>query len=258
MKESFEWIMGLLTVMLAIAGIVSNARKKREEQAAAGSGSIPRAGSNNPHAGTGAGSKGVNAGTKSGAGMGMGTATGSRTGADMATGRRANPIPRSFADVLEELSRSLTDQPSPPPAATSYDYYSLENEYDASDGRGYRDDYTAEDSDAEQRYIGGEFLGSGNKSYGAGGDLPGTSVSAHTPSHRSLSVPASIETASGLSGAGSSDLPASDPANSAGFLMTESDSPTDANRTTLQELLEGDFDLRRAVIEAEILTPKYV
>jgi hypothetical protein len=35
-------------------------------------------------------------------------------------------------------------------------------------------------------------------------------------------------------------------------------STTEGDSATLRDILGGDFDLRRAVIESEILTPKYV
>lgn len=233
--DNLNWIIGLLTVVFAIVGIANNNKKKREEQG------LP------PDNGSRSGS-----GT-SGAGMGRGTKP---------------VVGGSLGRILEELSRQMNDQPSPTiaskplsrpfaqpaarpmappqPEATSHDYYSLENEYDMMDGREYRGDYNSEDSGAEQRYVGGEQRYTGE--YFEPEVVAYERLAAQRAQRSSL---ASAKAAEGrLVAAGSMAVPVPP--------ETTADNTCDDSRSKLQELLGSDFDLRRAVIESEILAPKYI
>lgn len=238
MRDNFEWIIGLLTVVFGIAGIVNNNKKKREEQASSMAG---RGAST-----VGRGSQAPGSGRVSTPGMG-----------------RAKPAGGTFGSLLEELSRQLaeSEQPSPTvtswplsrsaesrswemaevsePEAKSHDYYSLEDM--AMNDSYLRGGYDVENVDAESRYAGGELRTGEVGGKGRGGSVavyaevdpmadPGI-YSAAEPSVNSIKS-AYIQDDSGLAG--------------------------DATSTTLNELLGGDFDLRRAVIESEILMPKYV
>ncbi len=130
----------------------------------------------------------------------------------------------SFGRVLEELSRQLAEQP----AATSYDYRSLEQEYTAMDGREYRGDWSAEameDEVAAYERLAEQRAGRSSLTSAA---IPGVGTAAAASAIQAVAVP-----------------------------ELSADRDDDDRPTTLQELLGGDFDLRRAVIEAEILTPKY-
>jgi hypothetical protein len=234
--ESFEWVVGLLTVIFGIAGIANNNKKKREEQARSVAGRKP------PGAGVG-----------SDANPGMGSGWGSGWGADQAQ-----------------------------PVATSHDYYSLEEEYDMADGRGYRGEYSAEESDAEQRYSGGELGGTGSVS----GRFFSTTASGASDSgdpfedeiaeydrlaawrtqRSSLAAPTAFATSetAATQAAHRTARPAVnsalDPtATDIAAMGDLSDMPEDdGSSATLRELLGGKFDLRRAIIETEILAPKYL
>ena len=240
--ESFEWVIGLLTVIFGIAGIANNNKKKRQEQASSAAGRKPPA----------------------------------------STGR-TRPVGGTFGKILEELSRQLEDeQPSPTatpswpvarpaarpsgpdatvstpsaatqPEATSHDYYSLEGEYDTMEGYAWHRDYNAEESDAESRYVGGEM---GDRRYGHDGYEEDVVEEIMTERERFLArisarptTPTAVNAASAVeaveTGATATGISSPDP--------DDVDTPA-----TMRELLGGDFDLRRAVIEAEILTPKYI
>ncbi len=138
----------------------------------------------------------------------------------------------SFGRLLEELSRQLTEQPT----ATSHDYRSLEQDYDAMDGREYRGDWSAESMEDEVTAY--ERL-------------------AQRRAGRLSPAAAAISTAGASAGA-YADASVGASATTAAAAQESTTDRTDNDRpTTLQELLGDDFDLRRAVIEAEILTPKY-
>ena len=219
--DSFEWVIGVLTVVFGIAGIANNNKKKREEQASSAAGRKPPA----------------DAG-------------------------RTRPAGGTFGRILEELSRELNEQPSPTvspwpvsfpaarsaagPEATAHDYYSLEEEYDAMDGSEWRGDYSAEDSDAESRYVGGE-MGERRFSYEMEEDKTTARESLTARIASRSASPSRVVSAveSTADGAGEAEVLSSNP---------------DAVHTpaTLREVLGGDFDLRRAIIEAEILAPKYI
>ncbi len=175
-----------------------------------------------------------------------------RASADSGSEQTARPVGGTFDKVLEELSRRLVEQPSPPVVArplphvsrpaTSYDYYSIEEDYDATDGRVYGDDYSAEEPDAEQRYVGGERRGS----YAAAGT--GDYFEDEIVAYERLAARRAKRSTIAAASPASVETEAADPAVDL----------TDNTRTSLQDVLGGEFDLRRAVVEAEILTPKYI
>ncbi len=179
---------------------------------------------------------------------------GAGTGSGM--GQDVKPAGGTFGKMLEELSRQLGEQPSPPvvtrplskpvvqpaaspassaprpmvvsqPAATSHDYYSLEEDWSIGG--------SAEDFDAEQRYVGGEM----------GVSVSGISddYDAEIAVYEQLTAERARRSALTAPEAAAVDNPLTDGS---------------VGSATLQEILGGDFDLRRAVVEAEILTPKYV
>jgi hypothetical protein len=180
MKESFEWVIGLFTIAITIAGAVSNARKKREAEAA----------------------------------------------------KKPKPAWQpAMVEVMEEDDeRRLV---AGWPIVMSNGVYSLEREYDAPDGREYRGGFSYEDFDAEQRYVGGEM---GH----AGGEL------------RATGPKSDVNATKTAAGTGTPEAAANTPAADFPAANGKSDS-----LNALREVLGGDFDLRRAVIETEILTPKY-
>lgn len=252
--DTHEWIIGLLTVVFGIAGIVNNNKKKREEQAAS-------------TAGRGADAGRVS-GTATGRTMASGTGRGAGAGSGSATGAgRAKPFGGSFGSLFEELSRQLAEaeQPSPTVAswplsrsaesrswemaegvsgheATSHDYYSLEDE--AMNGGYLRGGYAVENVDAESRYAGGE-LGTGR---GGRGSLRVNAGAVVVPA-----VDPMVDNGAYSEGE-SSDLSTS----GVGAQSSDTGISAGGSSATLNELLGGDFDLRRAVIESEILTPKYI
>jgi hypothetical protein len=133
------------------------------------------------------------------------------------------------------------------PEATSLDYQSLEDGYDEAEY--YR---SAEDFDAEQRYEGGEMRASGRYEGGemrpvgrfsSAGRATNSAMAASSSKAADFSSSAGVLSVGGADGAGVTD---------------DTDGVDGEVQTSLQELLGGDFDLRRAVIEAEILTPKYI
>lgn len=226
------------------------ARQAATKRAAADSGS-----------GWGAGwgsSVGTGAGTDWGTSVGTGSGSGQGSAEQGYGDGRVKPAGGTFASVLEELSRKLGEQPSPTvasrpmvtsqPAATSFDYYSLEEEYDAADGRGYRGEYSTEMPEDEVTAYERLATQRAHRS----------SLAASTAATTGMAS-ASGKVAGMTSGTGGAAVSAG---NRAAYLSTNpavgNQAASDDARTTLQELLGGDFDLRRAVIEAEILTPKYL
>jgi hypothetical protein len=159
------------------------------------------------------------------------------------------------------------------PTATSHDYYSLETEYDTMDGWGSVEHYgaeyagkeysgaergdatrsSAEDAGAEGRYVGGEFgRGGSNRTSGVAGSSVGVAGGGK------FGRGASAGSVSGGTKMGSDS--AARAGDSAGDAM-EGDNTGGTNgdaATRLAAVLGGEFDLRRAVIEAEILKPKYL
>jgi hypothetical protein len=251
--ESFEWIFGVLAVVLGIIGAANNNKKKREEAARSVKGRKP----------TYLGGKSTVADRKPTAGT-----------------PRPKPAGSAFGRLIEELSRQLEEEMSPtaspwpvvrPVASepsteeTSHDYYSLEDEYDVMDGREWSDTYSAEDADAESRYVGGEMGGAryGGEVVERGGETARESLAARTAARESL---AARVAARGQLTARSDTSPvpaeevgvpaAAEPTYGADAVVMDADELYTPAR--LREVLGGDFDLRRAVIEAEILTPKYI
>jgi hypothetical protein len=218
MENLIVWLFWAVIIGGSIASSASKAKKKREEEA------------RKTAAAKAAKARAVTAKTA--------TPTAGPTTAPV---RPAVPKPATggtFGRVLEELSRQLTEQPSPTvaegrrtiswparesqpqpksqmqPVDTYYDHSSLEQYYDAMDGREYRGDRSAESFEDE--------------------------VGAYERLAKQRAQRSSLtETSVAVSG-------------------TTIGTDTDEDRsTTLHELLGGDFDLRRAVVEAEILTPKW-
>jgi hypothetical protein len=99
------------------------------------------------------------------------------------------------------------------------------------DGRPYGGEYSVEDFDAESRYKGGEFGSRGGEFYST------TKTAAAATGEIARQAAADI---------------------AATEIAARDDLAEEGQSTTLRELLGGDFDLRRAIIETEILTPKYV
>jgi hypothetical protein len=254
--ESLNWVVLVLTAVFGIIGLVNNNKKKREEAASSVKERKP----------TLAGGKPSTAGSP-----------------------RPKPAGSAFGRMLEELSRQLEEEMSPtaspwpvvrpvasePPAAklpeaTSHDYYSLEDEYDAMDGREWNDTYSVEEADAESRYVGGEMGGAryGGEMGGAryGGEVVGRgvatareSLAAHTATRESLAARERLSQRSDTSLVPAEEVGiprAAEPTYGADAVVVDADTLYTSAR--LREVLGGDFDLRRAVIETEILTPKYI
>jgi type II secretory pathway pseudopilin PulG len=269
MEDILVWIFWVAIIIGSIVSSASKAKKKQEEETRRAAEAARRA----------AEARGT-AGTRSSAGGGYAP----DLGAGGADPWDAKPAGGTFGRVLEELSRQLSEQPSPPvvsrplskpilqpanpssahpstrpmtapassvprpmvvsqPEATSHDYYSLE-----------------EDSDAEQRYVGGE-IGYFEDEIAAYERLAAERArrstldivkTAPTSAGRVANF-AAAATATGTTGATVSG--ASSAAPSPDSLVSPDAAATPP---TLRELLGGDFDLRRAIIEAEILTSKYV
>jgi hypothetical protein len=246
--ESFEWIFGVLAVVLGIIGAANNNKKKREEAARSVKGRKP-------------------------------TAAGSPR--PKPTEGTPRPKPASaFGRMLEELSRQLEEESSttaspwpvmrpvasePSTEETSHDYYSLEDEYDAMDGREWSDTYSAEDADAESRYVGGEMGGAryGGEVVGRGVATARESLAARASAREALA--ARVAARGQLTARSDTSLvpaeevgvpAAAQPTYGADAVVVDADEHYTPAR--LREVLGGDFDLRRAVIEAEILTPKYI
>jgi hypothetical protein len=240
--ESLDWVFGLVAAVLGIIGLVNNNKKKQEEAASSVKGRKPTIAGGKP------------------------TAAGS-----------PRPKPASaFGRMLEELSRQLEEEMSPtaspwpvvrPVASelsteeTSHDYYSLEDEYDAMDGREWSETFSAEDADAESRYVGGEMGGAryGGEVVGRGGETARESLAARTAARESLAARERLSQRSDTSLVPAEEVgvpAAAQPTYGADAVVVDADELYTPAR--LREVLGGDFDLRRAVIEAEILTPKYI
>jgi hypothetical protein len=149
--------------------------------------------------------------------------------------------PRPLSSPMDSVPTSWPVVFETRPVEADEDYYSSEEELDTFDGREYHKDYSAEDIDAEQRYVGGE------QGY-RGGLVKNRQAGVMT------GAPASVSASAGGSAALHADFFTSDSED----IREEDREDDNASTTPLRELLDGDFDLRRAVIEAEILTPKYV
>lgn len=124
---------------------------------------------------------------------------------------------------------------APEPVATSYDYYSLEDDYDGTDGRGRRPEYNAESTLSTLR----------------SGVL--NAADARTVSTAPMGSRPGVRTVSSVSGTLKPGM--------SGAVVAENEDPSkahDEGASAIAEILGGEFDLRRAVIEAEILTPKYL
>lgn len=230
------WLFWAAIIGGSIASSAAKAKKKREEDARRAA----AAGAGSGH-GAGAGADGV------------GTAD-----------RTAKPGPRSLAEVLEEIARQATEQPSPTvssrpllqpvlrpvaqsvsapqPAETSHDYYSFESEYDAMDGHEYRGDYSAEDPETEiaaYEHLAAKRAGRSTITTSVLGAGVGPDTTVDVVANRAMG---SIDSAGADNGSADSE-----------------DLTDDDAETSLREFLGGGgFDLRHAVIETEILTPKYV
>ncbi len=270
----------------------AEARAAADARAAAGYGGSSRVGGGSAGAGSGMGSGG-GFGTGSGAGLGTGSGSGAgretkpagssfgrmleelarQLGDNEAPTAAPRPVVRPFAlpsspsahtqpqsaKAQEARAASYpaatytaTTYTSAQPEATSFDYYSLEDEYNTMDYRGgeagYEEDEIAayerlaaqrarRSTLAQTRVTSSSTAGSTSASGGVSGSMAssGSSVAAYA--------------AAGSAAAGSV-------AADRDGLAASTDATED--KTTLQELLGGNFDLRRAVIEAEILTPKYI
>ena len=241
MEDVFVWLFWVAIIVGSIISSASKAKKKQEEAArkAAAAKRAAEVRSATGQVASGQGRGGV-----------------SRTGAGAGMERNAKPAGGTFANVLEELSRQLGEQPSPPvvtrplskpvvqpaaspassaprpmvvsqPAATSHDYYSLEEDWNVGS--------SAEEFDAEQQYVGGEMrvFGSGISDEYDDEIAVYENLVAERARRSALTAPE----------AAVADDPTAD---------------NNGGSANLRDILGGDFDLRRAVIEAEILTPKYV
>lgn len=236
--ESFNWVIALGFLLFGIIRLIANANQKQEGQTpGGGTGPTPR--------------KSLDRGP-------------------------ARPAGGSFTRMLEELSRQLNDQPSPTvshrplassqPEPTSEDYYSLEEEYDAMDSRARRSEYNAEDFDAERRYVGGEMRGTGGTSGRHQGNGSGEYYEDEITAYKRLAAERtrrSTPLQAKVVKAGAANYPAAAVVDAAANPVPVAVSTTDPaagnnSLNTLRELLGDDFDLRRAVIESEILTPKYL
>ena len=230
MEDVFVWIFWTAMIVIGIASSVSKALKKAKEAESRTSAADRNA---------------TPAGSYTGAGAGS-------TGADSRQGRK--PARKSLAEVLEELAeqgQQRREMPSPTawpvfgevskstapaystePAATSHDYYSLETEYDAADGRGYRENYNADDISSYEKLA---------------AERTHRTTYSGTVSAKGMDM---ANAAARTTGVRTSIAPAETP-------IAEDDARNRNDNGTLADILGGEFDLRRAVIEAEILTPKY-
>jgi hypothetical protein len=295
-----------------LADLVRNAVGEEPSQTV-----VSRTGGSGTGSGSGAGSGYLGHGGSSGMGSGSGSSSGGfgrAGGAGAGAGGGAKPARRSLTEILEELARAATEQqmPVPPVAfpsrpmmasqseATSHDYYSLEDEYDTVDDRGY----FAEEPDAERRYSGGEFgsvggergllggewgsaggergllggewgsaggergpLGGGLHSGGTKGSaVRADRFEAEIAAYERLTAQRARRSTLASTGGSPTGVVSSAKAEQADYRTADDSTDSmgstgladNAAPTTLRELLGGDFDLRRAVIEAEIMTPKYL
>ena len=245
MNETFEWVLMLVAIAIGIIGAVNKNKKKAAEAAQK--------------------AKERMAGNEAGeVGEGMHPGRSRRTLADVlielaertADEEPASPTvaPRPVATPVNPTWRSQShgsgrptaESPRPAmpltvsnqPEATSYDYYSLETEYDAMDGRGYGDRNVIESEVAAYERLAAERA------------------------HRTIYAEASSGVASVSA---SAKKPFSDGSTKSSDGQTVSEVWADAKikeddapgRNSIGEILGDEFDLRRAVIEAEILNPKY-
>jgi len=184
---------------------------------------------------------------------------------------------RSLTQILEELAREASGGGASPDGdpsevelagAEEYDsveYFDTERSSDWSGGV-----YSVEDADAEARYVGGE-MGASSRHVGGemgpaaryvGGESGATTRhSGGEMTQRRATLPydmagnqsvTTVRQAEGASGRSTNIQADSSEDGSA------NGSADDTAGKRLHDLFEGGFDLRRAVIEAEILTPKYI
>jgi type II secretory pathway pseudopilin PulG len=208
--------------------------------------------------------------------------------------------PVAWRPINSETGSRAWDQAEGQPAATSYDYYSLEDEDDMGyDGR-YEGGELGSPGGELQGSFGGEFgsrggefgsrsqRGSFGGEFGSRGGEYGSRVSdlhsggtkgsavradrfeAEIAAYEQLaakrtrqSIPAAAASTSATASArvSTTSVPASAAPGAAAAIDIEAMadlSAPEGDSATLRDLLGGDFDLRRAVIESEILTPKYV
>jgi hypothetical protein len=245
MEDVFQWILWLAIIGGGVASSVTKARKKHEQTA------FPR--------------------PSAGGGGALEELWRALSGEDDEE-EKPHPRPRHTVVTPQPIMRPVLQpvpqtvfQPAREPEATSFDTYSLENEY-------------------EERYVGGEFGSVGGEYGSLGGEL-GSVGGERGAFGGELSYPGSALHSGGAKGSAvgadrfESEIAAYErlaeqrahrSTLGTGTLGTATLGTTSApangvpaangNDITnpLQELLGGDFDLRRAVIEREILTPKYV
>ncbi len=223
MEDILVWLFWAVMIGGSIASSASKAKKKREEEA--------------KKAAAKAKARAAAAKTATATAAKTASATAAKTIAAQPAMPKSAPG-GTFGRVLEELSRQLSEQPAP--TATSHDYRSLEQEYNAMDGREYRGDWSAESLEDEVTAY--ERL---------------AEQRASRSSHTGTAVAGFGTTSGTVSGTAFGTLSGTTSGIAAGAVADAVANADDDGPTTLQELLDGDFDLRRAVIEAEILTPKY-
>lgn len=221
-----NYIQLLITLAIVVGGIISavnKSKRKAASQKASEQKNITRQTS-------GQGQHGRDGGQVSGK---KSLAEMLRELAEEASGDTASPTvaPRPVAtpSMYRSLAKSVSDRSvtsrepqrqdaSYMPEAVAYEAESLEAEYDGVDGARRRDDYNVEMHNAGNRYVGGESRGTKKKS-------------------------GYLEYASdAMASSATAEIAAQE----------------DTGASRLAALLGGEFDLRRAVIETEILTPKYL
>lgn len=135
------------------------------------------------------------------------------------TASRSAASARQVVDQVNAPPQTVSPLPSHgQPAAISNDYYSLETEYDWTDGREQRPDYGTGRSDAGQRYA--------------------------------ATKPSIQATGAGIASIREATQQQAPEATAA--------TAQDGAKSPFAEIVGDEFDLRRAVIEAEILRPKYI
>jgi hypothetical protein len=140
------------------------------------------------------------------------------------------PMRGSLAQILEELARQ-----------SSEGYEPVNEEFTGFEDDGPDDCSTTESADAEARYVGGEM---GTPARYEGGEMgaPARHLGCETGG---VSTHPMMSREVGLSASDARD-------------ETNEVRSRGVSAVVLADMLGGEFDLRRAVVEAEILTPKYV
>lgn len=198
--------------------------------------------------------------------------------ADAGAGRKSAPAPaqarvgggRSLTQILEELAREASGGDSQFPSEGEFvgaEEHGTAEYLGTETPRGWQGGvYSVEDADAEARYVGGEMRPAARHLGGEMVPRRVMSVSARTESANRQTL--GTATGSPFGSAAATGATATAGVSAASNSGSDRVRPTDGSADDptqddtagrrLRELLDGGFDLRRAVIETEILTPKYI